>query len=98
MIGRSSCRPRLHPLKSQRVEVELRNENVNHANWIVFAYAIIPAPRRKWVLLTVLALHKACHPYVPPKPCRKASKSAAVGDVGFSHSLDPGCVKTVPGD
>src|SRR6478735_1791544 len=87
MIGRPSCRPRLHPLKPQLVQVQFRNENINYANWIVVAYAIVPAPWRKWVLLTVLALYKARHPCIPPQSCRKDSKSAAVGGLGFSHSL-----------
>src|SRR5689334_21165717 len=88
MIGQPSCCQRRHPVKSRLMHVEFRNESVNYPNRIVLAYAVVPAPWSKWVLLTVLALHKACHPYYPPKPCRKDSKSSAVGVSVFSHSLE----------
>ena len=67
MVGRAARRTWLHAAKTLLAEIKLINENVNHANRIVFVHILIQPLREQSTLVTVLAFDKARH-RIPPPP------------------------------
>src|ERR1700685_4352954 len=76
MIRRSSGRLRLHPVKSQRRQIEFIDKDVDHLNGIVLVNPVSKALGKQRCLTTICTFNKAPHPIPPQSTSRITARES----------------------